>query len=195
METKLIVWDEAPMMNRFWFESFDHTLRDLMRFQCVDIFDKPFGGKILPAIRNGSGEDVVIATINSSNIWRSCKVLRLTHNMRLSTAKTNECENEIKEFANWILKIGDGDMDSNENGEGNIDILDDLLITHSDKPLLSLVDFVYPDILQNMKTNRPILAPTLEAGQQVNEFILSLIPGDEKQYLSYDAPCDSDEDA
>ena len=28
-ETKLIIWDEAPMVNRLCFEAFDRTLRDI----------------------------------------------------------------------------------------------------------------------------------------------------------------------
>ena len=45
-----------------------------------------------------------------------------------------------------------------------------------------------------MIEDRAILAPTLETVEEVNDFMLSLIPGDEKQYLSLDSPCHSDED-
>jgi len=31
VETKLIIWDEAPMMNKLCFQAFDRTLRDIMR--------------------------------------------------------------------------------------------------------------------------------------------------------------------
>jgi len=31
IETKLIIWDEAPMINRLCFEALDRTLRDILR--------------------------------------------------------------------------------------------------------------------------------------------------------------------
>jgi len=48
--------------------------------------------------------------------------------MRLKNAASNESAKDIKEFADWILKIGDGNMNLNESGEANISIPTDLLI-------------------------------------------------------------------
>lgn len=55
--------------------------------------DKPFGGKvvvlggdfrqILPVIRKATRADIVSSAVNSSKVWDTCKVLRLTKNMRL----------------------------------------------------------------------------------------------------------------
>ena len=56
--------------------------------------------------------------------------------MRLTTANTNHTTNEIKEFADWILQIGNGDMDSDDKGEGDIEIPIDLLVSDNEKPLL-----------------------------------------------------------
>lgn len=39
------------------------------------------------------------------------------------------------------------------------------------------------------------LAPTLESVEEVNNFMMSMIPGEETEYLSYDTPCRSDEDS
>ena len=79
-------------------------------------------------------------------------------------------------------EINYGDIDSNEKGEGDIEIPTDLLVLDNDKPLVSLVDFVYSNILENLSVpnffeERGILAPTLEIVEEVNEFMLSLIPG------------------
>ncbi|XP_010480905.1 PREDICTED: uncharacterized protein LOC104759705 [Camelina sativa] len=41
-KAKLIIWDEAPMMSKYWFESLDRSLRDIMNKE-----DKPFGGKVI----------------------------------------------------------------------------------------------------------------------------------------------------
>lgn len=101
--------------------------------------------------------------------------------MRLNTAKGNQSIGDIKQFVDWILQLGDGDMDANEKGEREIEIPTDLLITDNQNPLLSLVDF--PSILQNIKVadffeQRAILAPTIETFEEVNEFMLSLILGE-----------------
>lgn len=42
---KLILWDEAPMTNRFHLESLDLTLRDLMKTVDPSLEHVPFGGK------------------------------------------------------------------------------------------------------------------------------------------------------
>nr|KYP33114.1 hypothetical protein KK1_046061 [Cajanus cajan] len=86
-----------------------------------------------------------------------------------------------------------------QNGEAKISIPKELLIQPVENPLMSLVQFVYPSILHNMKDvnffqERAILAPTIESFEQVNDFMLSLIPGEEKIYLSFDTPCPSDEE-
>jgi len=62
-----------------------------------------------------------------------------------------------------------------------------------------LVDFVYLDIVNNIDNRRifeekPILAPTLDYVEHVNEYVLSLIQGEAKEYLSSDTACKSDED-
>ncbi|GAU36985.1 hypothetical protein TSUD_150210 [Trifolium subterraneum] len=75
-ETKLIIWDEAPMAHRFCFEALDTTLKDVMSE--YNNSDKPFGGKvivfggdfrqILLVVPRGSRSDIVHASINSSKI-------------------------------------------------------------------------------------------------------------------------------
>ena len=76
MATNLIIWDEAPMMNRMCFEAFDRTLRDIMRNVDDANNEKPFGGKafvlggdfrqILPVIKKGSRFDIIKSAINYS---------------------------------------------------------------------------------------------------------------------------------
>jgi len=208
MATSLIIWDEAPMMNRMCFEAFDITLRDIMRNVDDANNDKPFGGKafvlggdfrqILLVIKKGSRFDIIKSAINYSELWNCCKVLKLSKNMRLSTTSNTQTTNEIQEFADWILKIGDGKMDLNENDECIVEIPEQLLITNTDLPLLALVEFLYPQFVVNMlKPNYfddgAILCPTNDSVEQVNDFMLSLIGGEEVTYLSSDTPCQSDE--
>lgn len=180
-----------------------------MRIEDEEYLHIPFGGKvvvfggdfrqILPVIRKRSRHDIVSAAINSSLLWKNCKVFKLSTNMRLGRATTSEEATDIKVFADWILSIGNGQEESNEVGESQREIPHDLLILDSDNPLHSLVDFTYPNLLENIKDfkffqERAILAPTLELVETVNEFILSMIPGDEKEYLSSNSTVQSDED-
>ncbi|XP_057432883.1 uncharacterized protein LOC130725697 [Lotus japonicus] len=103
-------------------------------------------------------------------------------------------------LAKWILKVGDGTVDTIDEDETTIEIPWDLLIGQGPDPLLELVNFAYPDIVPNLETDsyfqeREILAPTLESVEHVNNYMLSKLPGVEREYLSYDTPCWSDEDS
>jgi len=209
METKLIIRDETPMMNKLYFQAFDRTLRDIMRARNEDNVDKPFGGKvvvlggyfrqILPVVRKRSRYDIVNSSINYSDLWQYCTVLKLSKNLRLKIVVSNESAIDIKEFIDWILKIGNGNMNLNESGEANISIPKDLLIQESETPLLSLVKFVYGGLIENILTpgffdDNAILCPTIDSVEQVNDFILSLSLGEEQIYLSSDTPCQFDDD-
>jgi len=130
------------MMNRMCFEAFDRTLRDIMKNVDGANNAKPFGGKvvvlggdfrqILPVIKKGSRFDIIKSTINYLELRKCCQVLKLSKNMRLSTTTDTQTTNDIKEFADWILKIGDGDMDLNTNGECMVKIPKQLLIANTE---------------------------------------------------------------
>ncbi|XP_057432230.1 ATP-dependent DNA helicase RRM3-like [Lotus japonicus] len=152
-KASLIIWDEAPMLNKHCFEALDRSLNDIMKTQFTHGYDIPFGGKvvvlggdfrqILPVISKGSRSEIVGSAINSSYLWKHCK-----------------CK----------------------------------------EPLLELVNFAYPKLANNLQKNsffqeRAIIAPTLECVEEINNFMLAMIPGDETEYLSCDTPCKSDEDS
>ncbi|XP_045791492.1 ATP-dependent DNA helicase pif1-like [Trifolium pratense] len=207
--TSLIIWDEAPMIHKWAFEEFERTLQDIM--SDIDIKNKtlPFGGKtvvfggdfrqILPVIPKGTRADIVHATMNSSYLWRRCRVLCLTKNMRLQFS-SNSIENaQLKEFAEWILDIGDGKIGVPEDGESIVEIPKDILIRSFLNPIGDVVEAIYPNLLDNMFTpnffqDRAILAPTLEVVEKINDYVLALIPGDSKQYLSCDSITKGDND-
>nr|KAJ0194029.1 hypothetical protein LSAT_V11C800414390 [Lactuca sativa] len=78
------------------------------------------------------------------------------------------------------------------DGETIIDIPDDLLIVDSTDPIGSLIEFVYPSIVENAKNpiyfqERAILAPKNEVVQEINERLLKLFPGAQQEYLSSDS--------
>ncbi|XP_020999729.2 uncharacterized protein LOC107488689 [Arachis duranensis] len=208
IQSSLIIWDEAPMLNKMCFEALDRTLRDLMSITDQHKTHQPFGGKvvvlggdfrqILPVIPKGSRHDILTSAINSSHLWSFCKVLKLHTNMRLLMSSLDQDESEMKRFANWILDVGNGNIGSVVGDESEVEIPNDLLITTPDDPLSHLVDFAYPNLLQNMSDyryfqSRAILAPTLESVEKVNDFVLTIFPGMEKEYLSSDTTCQADE--
>ncbi|XP_057445515.1 uncharacterized protein LOC130737703 [Lotus japonicus] len=210
LETSLIIWDEAPMLKKYCFEALDVTLRDLMRSKNEDNAHKPFEGKIvilggdfrqiLPVITRGSRQEIVESTVNSSSLWKHCKVMKLTKNMRLTAAETTDEAKEIKDFADWILKIGNGDHPDSGAREYDVQIPPDLLIPDSPDPLMELIRYTYPDLAHKMKDpqffqDRAILAPTLEAIEMINTYMLGMIAAPEHEYLSSDSALRSDEDS
>ncbi|XP_048501479.1 uncharacterized protein LOC125497825 [Beta vulgaris subsp. vulgaris] len=68
MKTKLIIWDEAPMMHKYCFEALDRSLKDIMQSMDPSNKYKPFGGlvvvfggdfrHILPVIHKESRQDI-----------------------------------------------------------------------------------------------------------------------------------------
>ncbi|XP_057418241.1 uncharacterized protein LOC130712422 [Lotus japonicus] len=209
-KASLIIWDETPMLNKHYFEALDRSLNDIMKTQFTHGYDIPFGGKvvvlggdfrqILPVISRGSRSEIVGSAINSSYLWKHCKVMKLTINMRLENAISTSSAAEIKEFADWLLQVGDGTVKTIDEEETLIEIPLDLLIEQCKEPLLELVNFAYPKLANNLQKNsffqeRAIIAPTLECVEEINNFMLAMIPGDETKYLSCDTPCKSDEDS
>jgi hypothetical protein len=208
VESKLIIWDEALKLHRHCFEAVDKTFRDIFRVSNPRSADIPFGGKvivlggdfrkILPVIPRAPRHDVVDANINSSRLWKHCRVLKLTKNMRLQTGSSCSDVNELKEFSDWILNVGDGNIGDNNDGEAEIEIPDDMLIKNSGDPISSIVNSTYPSLLENMSDisffqDRAILEPTNDIVDSLNNYILSMTPGEKRTYLSIDSPSTQDE--
>ncbi|XP_006577380.1 ATP-dependent DNA helicase RRM3-like [Glycine soja] len=149
--TKLIVWDEAPICHRFAFEALDKSLKDIMQNNL------PFGGKIvvfggdfrqiLPIVPKGNRSDIVHATINALYIWDHCQILRLTKNMRLLSSAPEQPNNqELKQFSDWLLDIGDGKIGQGNDGFSKITIPDEFLIKDYIDPIHAIVEAIYPQL-------------------------------------------------
>jgi len=184
-------------------------MRDVMNNFIDGALDIPFGEKtivfggdfrqILPVVPKGCRADVVHSTINSSPLWSGCKVLRLTQNMRLQGLGDAHEAELLREFASWILDIGDGKAGDVTDGEAVVDIPNDLLVENTGDPIGDIICATYPDLVENILDpnffqDRAILAPTLDLVEKVNDYIMGLIPGDEKEYLSADSVCKCDDD-
>ncbi|KAL2976555.1 hypothetical protein AAZX31_13G016000 [Glycine max] len=180
-QTSLIIWDEAPMAHKFCFEALDHSRRDIIKHNSKD--NKIFGGKvmvfggdfrqILPTIPRGSRSDIVNATIDSSYLW--------VH-----------YQEEIAAFAQWIIDIGDGIIGDENDGYATIEIPQELLITEYNDPIHSIISSTFPDLSCHHNDpeyfqTRAILASTNETVQRVNDYMLTMIPGEQMEYLSSDS--------
>ncbi|KAF8077513.1 hypothetical protein N665_1031s0003 [Sinapis alba] len=176
-KASLIIWDEAPMMSKHCFEALDRSL--------LVVFGGAFR-QILPVIPRGNRADIVMATLNSSYLWKHCKVLQLTKNMRL-----------FSEPNNWILDVGDGKINEPNSGETMIDIPKDLLITTCTDPIEAIVYEVYGNTFKDSKDplffqERAMLCPTNEDVDIINNYMLDRLSGEERTYFSSDSIDPSD---
>nr|GEV48722.1 ATP-dependent DNA helicase PIF1-like [Tanacetum cinerariifolium] len=158
-KAKLIIWDEAPMINKHCYESFDRALRD---------------------------------------IYRTNPVLRLTVNMRLGSRST-QSKKEIQEFEDWILDICNGKVSGANDSMSTVVFPNNMLIPETVDDVDMIIDDTYRDILQNLWNltffqEKSIIAPIHEMVNIINQRMLSLLRGDEKDYESLDSICLADED-
>lgn len=191
-ESSLIIWDEAPMMSKHCFEALDRSLSDIIGKDSQN----PFGGKVvvfggdfrqvLPVINGVGRAEIVMAALNSSYLWEHCKVLKLTKNMRLlSGSLSPEEADELKEFSEWILNIGDGKVNEPNDGEVEIEIPSEFLILDAEEPIEAISKAVYGDFV-TLQVNkdpkffqqRAILCPTNEDVNMINEYMLDKMEGE-----------------
>ncbi|KAF7807564.1 uncharacterized protein G2W53_039725 [Senna tora] len=94
-----------------------------------------------------------------------------------------------------ILKIGNGDIGEEINDEENeITIPNDILISKFQDPVQAIVDNTYPLFREKYEQHDyirdwAILAPTLDDVASINNYMLSLLPGEEFTYLSSENIC------
>ncbi|RYR72898.1 hypothetical protein Ahy_A02g007124 [Arachis hypogaea] len=67
--------------------------------------------------------------------------------MRLTMRCENKNQQEIKEFSNWLLKVGDGLIENNLNGESKIEISMDMIVPDFKQAFDELIDFVFLDLV------------------------------------------------
>nr|XP_025617144.2 ATP-dependent DNA helicase PIF1-like [Arachis hypogaea] len=138
----------------------------------------------------------ILRCSDSYNAHLPFGVLKLTKNRRLSLGENNNIQ-ELRNFAEWLLKIGDGLAGDTTDGESIVHIPSDILIKNSETALDDLIDFVYPDMLSNLSIenyfkDKAIFAPTMDFVTDVNKMTAGL-PGQERVYLSSDSVCAEEE--
>ncbi|GAU26226.1 hypothetical protein TSUD_224170 [Trifolium subterraneum] len=83
-------------------------------------------------------------------------------------------------------------MSEPNEGNAEVDILPELLITNFDDPIDAIVQSTYPNLLLQYQNgqfmqSRAILASTDEAVNEINDYVLRLVPGEEREYYSADS--------
>ncbi|CAI8597976.1 unnamed protein product [Vicia faba] len=115
--------------------------------------------------------------------WKlACSGILYDARKRLKNSGLQIADDEFKNLC--LIEIEKLFSSKDEYGESTIQILYDLLVPHSNNPLLSLVEVMYPLLLQNMNNlkyyeERRLISPTHDAVDVVNDFVLSLIPDGE----------------
>ena len=108
---------------------------------------------------------------------------------------TVEAQQEISDFSKWVLDVGEGRVAGAENnGETDgalIKIPPDLLLMTEGDKIACMVSSVYPDLCARFSDplylqNRAILTPTNEVADTINSYVVSLVPGESREYLSCD---------
>ena len=105
---KVILWDEAPMMNRLVFEAVDRSFKDII--DSKELFEGKIivlGGdfrQILPVVVRGTKAQIVDACLKSSKLWKYFKSMKLTINIRIQHQENVEEKN----FVDFLLKVGEG---------------------------------------------------------------------------------------
>ncbi|GJZ69726.1 ATP-dependent DNA helicase PIF1-like protein [Tanacetum coccineum] len=99
---------------------------------------------------------------------------------------------EIREFEEWILKVRDEELGEHYDEVVSIDLPKEILLDAADDPVASIVDFTYPNILDNINDPsyfqvKVILAPSNEVEDNMNNHLLEKFPGEEMVYLSCDS--------
>ncbi|CAN0839971.1 hypothetical protein LINGRAHAP2_LOCUS2707 [Linum grandiflorum] len=205
-QASLIVWDEAPMVHRLSFEAVDRTLCDVMNIPTEGPNYKPFGGKTvilggdfrqtLPVITDGSRGDKLAACLTRSYLWNHCILLELHANMRINDSEVNRNQHfHGMNFSDWVLALGDGKLgniqSSTSTHNDRIQLPQQFVLPASPNPIAALVDRVYPNIYNSYQNvayirNRAIVTPTNNIVTEINDYVLSQLPGDMKIYLSSD---------
>lgn len=112
-------------------------------------------------------------------------------------------EKEEKEFAKWILEVGNGEAktiptDQEDCLESSIiEIEETLMVAKGGNPFEEIVKSTFPDLGNSFQDRsylrvRAILTPRNETVDEINDFILSKVKGEMKEYLSADTIDQSD---
>ncbi|GJV66231.1 ATP-dependent DNA helicase PIF1-like protein [Tanacetum coccineum] len=187
-EVELIIWDEAPMTQKYAFEALDKTLRDILGYPAPKNQNKIFGGltvllggdfrQILPVIPKGKRADIYYAN--------------------------GEIDTQKQYFNQWVLAVGDGKLPTKiKDGEDEpnwIEIPEKFLINSSNSPIEQIVAETYPNFIERQRDDaylreRAILTPRNDDADTINAYMFYNLEGESITYNSADEICKASTDA
>ncbi|KAK9050036.1 hypothetical protein SSX86_030995 [Deinandra increscens subsp. villosa] len=168
-ETSLIIWDEAPMTNKHCFEALDKSLNDLLGNKNSSGNQSYFGGKVV--VFGGDFRQILPVVPGGTDE-------DIVNSSLSSSYIWSQCK-DLKLTRNVRLTTGD-----HSNDLQSIQEFADWLLQLGEGLLGGDNDG---------HAERAILAPTNEIVHEINNNLLSIIPGEEKEYLSSDSICQSDD--
>ncbi|KAM1736615.1 hypothetical protein ACFX12_014956 [Malus domestica] len=185
-KTSVVVWDEAPMVHKFAFETLDQTFKDIIGV------DLPFGGKVmifggdfrqvLPVVPKGTRSELMQASMINASFWGHVKIIRLKHNMR----SIND-----QDFSEFVLHVGNGEQET---------MIDDMMQLPScmvipwngEESIVQFVNEVFPDLECHVcdsryLVERAIITQKNEDADKLNKMIIDKFPGTEHILYSFDS--------
>ncbi|XP_057802820.1 uncharacterized protein LOC131018114 [Salvia miltiorrhiza] len=179
------------MAKKWAIENVDKLLKDVMGN------DKDFDGKVivfggdfrqvLPVVPKATVYQTILASLVNSYLWGRMKKITLSINMRSS-------KND-PQFIKFLLSVGNGEEPMDD--EGNIKIPDDMVIEYDNEEnsLKRLIAAIFPSLARNAysaeyMTNRAIVTPKNEHVDKLNDKLISMFPGEEQIFNSFDEAID-----
>ena len=199
---KLLVIDEATMLDNRQLGALDRTLQDIMQCQ------EPFGGKVvvlagdmrqcLVVVPGASRAGIVERTVNQCPLWDHFEVMELTRNMRVLTSG----DERLIAWDDLTTSIGNGTCGTSEVGGDVVSFPEEMCLkieqntaednNRESKSMTELIKRVFPDLKDNIKdpdwlTGRAILTPTNKAVDAINDIVVATIPGPSQKLYSADS--------
>jgi hypothetical protein len=99
---------------------------------------------------------------------------------------TTSCGTQLRSNFAIFIRIGDGDEPTvpDPRGTSNLIRLPDEMVV---KSMDELIDFVFPNYDRDTLCGNVILAPTNAHVDKVNDNVLKRMPGESKEFLSFDS--------
>jgi hypothetical protein len=196
-DADIILWDEISMVGRHTLDAVDRSLKDLMSRSQPDKPDLAFGGKlvifagdmrqVLPIVPHGGRAAIIQDLVKNSILFRE-NVVEEMHLTRNERVLRNDDTEETREFANFLLQVGNGDetLIERDLGDDIIRIPDKYVF---DGSLPDLIKWVYPDIhTQSIDvTKKAVLTPKNKHVDIINDMAIKMMQGETISFFSTDS--------
>lgn len=187
----LVIWDEITMQHRHCVEAVDRTLKDLRETKST------FGGlsvifagdfrQTLPIVPGGTMYDQRKACLKSSYLWKQLCVFHLHENLRLKVASANPRFNP-REYAEWLLKLGSGELNTDNTDTISIDQVDVEIIPPFTYDPHLILTWLYDDLVNHILqkkwdflikyySSRCLITPLNTTVEDMNTIMLDKLPG------------------